>query len=333
MYIDGVLVDSASHTVAWPGDPANGYTIGNTPDVLFGAFGLRGIVDEILVWDGLALLAARAAAHALAAKSGWDGDNTGDRVERFLDAIGWPETLRDIEDGISILGPANWSAGSSALEALQAWADTEYGLFFIDKEGRIVWRSRHAPYLDTSSTVVQAAFGDAHSAAPCKYVEDGFELGRDETLIRNPVQAGRDGGVTVQVSDPVYVEKYGDRTWAAPVTQDQKDSAVRDRAAWLVARYKELGTRVRGMTISPRGDPATLWPEVLGREIGERITVNRTPLGLNSEISVAQIIEGIDHQFTPKSWTTTFRGSPVDPNVGSFLQLDVGQLDVHRLAY
>lgn len=334
LYLDGVAhTGGYTDTVAWPGNPENGYTIGNYIDTAFGDYNFDGTIDEIAVWDGVALSATDAAAHSLAAKSGWDGDDTGARVDRFLDAIGWPDTLRDLDTGISILGPANWSAGSSALSVMQGWADTEYGLFLIDTEGKVVWRSRHSPYLDSFSTTSQATYGDAHSAATLKYTD--VDLPRDEALIRNPVQAGRAGGVTVTAEDATYVEKYGDRTFAAPTTEDQLDSAVRDRAVWLVERYKELGTRLRSMSFAPRSD-TDLWPQVLGREIGERITVKRTPLGLNSEISSTQIIEGVDHQFSPKDWTTRFRGSPVDPNVGSYLILDdatYGKLDVAALAY
>ena len=90
------------------------------------------------------------------------------------------------------------------------------------------------------------------------------------------------------------------------------------------------------MRITPRRDATNLWPQVLGREIGERVTVKRTPLGLNSEIVVDQIIEGIQHQFAPKQWATTFRGSPVDPGVNDYLILDnatYGLLDTGLLAY
>jgi hypothetical protein len=110
-----------------------------------------------------------------------------------------------------------------------------------------------------------------------------------------------------------------------------------DRANWLVARFKELGTRLASMTLLPRTDPTNLWPQVLGRLIGDRITVKRTPLGLNSEISLDFIIEGVEHSFgVGPVWTTVFRGATVDPNVGNYLILDDpvhGLLDQALLAY
>ncbi len=362
LYIDGVAATTttvSSGSPSWISSPTNGYTIGNVTDIGLGDYGFgnnldgddadlaiphldfeRGTIDEIVVWDAASIAATRIAAHSLAAKSGWDGDDTGARVTRFLDAIGWPSTLRDIDTGISILGPASWSAGSSALSALQGWANTELGGFFMGKDGKLVWRSRHFPYLDSTATVSQATFGDAHSGEALTYRDEGFALPRDETLIRNPVTASRVGGVSVTVSDPALCNpvdgKYGDRTWDSPTTEDQKDSAVRDRALWLLARYKEQSSRLAKMTLVPRSNASGLWPQVLGRELGERITVKRMPLGLNSEIVSDQIIEAIEHSGSPMQWETTFTGSPVDPNVGDYLILDdatYGLLDTGVLAY
>ena len=339
IYMDGedvtTIVDTATPTF---GGATGGYGLGNTLEGA-GPSGLPltgATLDEFCVWDGKALSAERVAAHSLAAKTGWDGDDTGERVGRFLDALNWPATLRNISTGISILGPASWSAGSSALSVLQDWAATEYGMFFADPSGRLTWYSRHRPYVTAAAMTSQATFGDTHSGETLKYVADGFEMGRDETRIRNPVTASRAGGVSVTVRDTEYEEKYGTRTWASPTTQDQLDSAVRDRATWLVRRYKEIGTRVSAFQLSPRTDASDLWPQALGRAIGDRITIERTPLGTGNQISVAQIIEGVRHRFSPRSWTTSFHCSPVDPDVGNYLILDdatYGLLDTHRTAY
>lgn len=336
VYVDGVdvtdVISAGTPTWTLGASYGFGYYIGNTPDLTVGDYGFIGTLDEVAVFDS-ALSAARLAAHSLAAIDGWEGDDTGTRVGRFLDAIDWPTTLRDVDTGISILGPASWSAGTSALAVLQAWADTEIGLFYTDKDGKIVWKSRHGPLLDSTSTTSQATFGDAHSAATLKFSD--VAMPRDEALIRNPVRASRRDGVTVEAKDAAGITKYGNRAWSAPNSEDQLDSVIRDRAIWYRERFKEMRTRLRQMTLQPR-KATGLWPQVFGREIGERITVSRTPLGLNAEVSVPQIIERVEHVFTPKSWTTVFGGSPVDPNVGDYLILDdatYGLLDTGVLAY
>jgi hypothetical protein len=226
-----------------------------------------------------------------------------------------------------------WSTGATALSVMQGWADTELGLLFMSADNKVTFRSRHSPILDTASRVSQATFSD--NASP-RYVT--VDLPRDMALVRNPVTAARRDGITVTVSNTSSIANtYGPRNWAAPTSEDQKDSAVYDRANWLLARYKSLGTRLASMVLRPRTDPSNLWPQVLGRLIGDRVTVKRTPLGLNSQTSLDFIIEGIEHTFgVGPDWTTTFIGAPVDPNVGSYLVLDdntYGLLDTAELAY
>ncbi len=352
IYLDGVAETITSSTTGtgsptWP-TPLY-WAIGNYPDIQasLGSFGFgnglgpsgtiadatKGTLDEFCVWNGVALSSTQVATHATAALTGWDGDYTGSRVSRFLDAISWPASLRSIQTGISVLQAADWSAGSSALSVMQAWADTELSQFFVDRDGNIVWRSRHYPYLNSRAVTSQASFVDGHTNGT---LADNILMTRDEALIRNPVQATRAKGVSVAASDTTFVAKYGDRTWSAPGSQDQQDAVVRDRAIWLLGRYKELGTRLASLELFPRRNPATLWPLALGLDIGDRITVKRQPLGLNNVINVDQIIESVEHQGSPMSWTTKFTGSPVDPGVNTFLILDdatYGKLDTGVLAY
>ncbi len=338
-YIDGVFSHSNLNSAAWIGTVPSGYTLGNYTDTHWGAYGLRGVMDETCLWNGTALSAATIAAQALAAKSGWDNDDSGARVTRFLDAIAWPASLRNISGGISVLGPASWTAGQNALEVMFGWADTELGAFFIDTTGRIVWRNRHYPWLNSRAATPQCVFIDGNTTSPgIRYLADGFELLRDEALIRNPIQAGRVGGVTVQVKDQTYINKYGNRTWNAPSSQDRNDAVIRDRATWMLGRYKELGTRLGSMRVRPRRDPGNMFPKVLALDLGDQITVKRKPLGLNAEISTNQIIESLTHNFSAsqKDWVTTYTGSPVDASLGQYLVLDdptYGRLDSFRLAY
>lgn len=353
-YVDGVDVTVASETdtVTWTA-PTGNYTLGNYIDLAQGDFGFgttdvaavtatnpfpvkeRGTIDEFTVYNGVVLAADRIAAQAAAAL-GWDGDDTGARVSRFLDAINWPSTLRDIETGISVLQAASWSLGGSALSVLQGWADTELGQFFMARDGKLTWRSRHHPFLNTNATRSRATFGDVSSTAPIKIEDGGLVPVRDATQIRNPVSASRANGVTVVVRDDTLADgTYGDRTYQAPGTQDQKDSAVRDRAFWLLARYKQEHLRVESMRLAMRQQPA-YWSTVLDLEIGDRFTLLRTPLGIGAQINVDQIIEAIDWQFTAFDMVPTFAGSPVDPNVGNYLILDdavSGLLDTAVLGY
>jgi hypothetical protein len=92
---------------------------------------------------------------------------------------------------------------------------------------------------------------------------------------------------------------------------------------WLLNQFKQEQTRV---TISPniRSQP-TNWGTVLDLEIGDRFTVQQTPLGSGNQNVSTQIIEGIGWTFSQFDISPTFKGSAVDPNVGSCCIFDDAQ--------
>ena len=83
-------------------------------------------------------------------------------------------------------------------------------------------------------------------------------------------------------------------------------------AQGLRDRYKDPGIRVESITVDPQRDGSDLWPQVLGREISDKVTVNRTPPAGGTQISADVFIEGIDHQANAvqRSWLTSWTLSP-----------------------
>jgi hypothetical protein len=310
LYLDGVSVDTAVIDQYFS---ASYCAIGtrqlhaNDQATIGGQTFFDGEIAEVAVWDR-ELSASEVADQYAAGANAFSGEDTGARVDRVLDLVGWPSTLRDIDTGASTVGSFDLG-GQSLLEYLQALADTEAGMFLMGTDGVLIFLSRHAPYLDAVSTTSQATYGDLSSHA-LQYANDGLLPLRDEALIRNPVTAARQGGATATARDATLIEKYGDRTWSAASTLDSNDNVLVDRANWFLALYKELGTRFGDITFRPRGAPDDLWPEVLGRAIGDRVTVERTPLGLGAQVSLEQLVQRVEHAFSPTEWETRLRGTP-----------------------
>jgi hypothetical protein len=334
LYIDGVDVSSIRN----PGDPGvgvpitNGWFFGNAHTELQGSFGADyhwpGFVQDLAAFD-IALSADEVAEQAVAALDGWAGDTTGARVERMLDLVGWPTTLRDIDTGISTMSKASFALGSSLLAELGRIADTEVGLMFMDPEGRLAFWSRHRRYTEPSALTPVATFGDGHSGETFKYRNNGFTLERDEALLRNPVIASREDGTTFIASDVDMIERYGRRDWTAPNSLDEFDSAIPSRAEWFLGRFKDNAPRLK-MTVAPRAEPL-MWPIVLSLTFDDRITVKRTPLGSGTEIASDFYIESVEHSFSPTSWDATFGGSPADDT--EYFILDTSMLDTGRLGF
>ncbi|MGW3809075.1 hypothetical protein [Micromonospora sp. NPDC005113] len=87
------------------------------------------------------------------------GENSGARIHRILDSIGWSTVDRVIDGGDVTLQAT--TLADNALSELLLTADSELGEFFIDPHGRPRYRNRTAIQDNERSAVAQAKFGDA----------------------------------------------------------------------------------------------------------------------------------------------------------------------------
>jgi hypothetical protein len=133
-------------------------------------------------------------------------------------------------------------------------------------------------------------------------------LDYDETQLVNLVRISRAGGSTQTVQDATSQALYLTRTYDRSDLLLQTDADVANWAAWLVYQCKDPELRFSQITIKPRRDPNRLWPQVLGRDIGDRIRIIRRPPGGGDPISRDVFIRGIEHQIdlAKRDWTTTW---------------------------
>lgn len=265
---------------------------------------------QLPTWDELALFSTalsptQVTTLAAAAVTPWVGDVTGTRAGRILDAADWPTADRDIDAGLSVLQATGLQ--TSALEALQKVEATEQGLLFINAAGQVRFVGRtelsSAPY-----TTSQATFGDSGAELPYRDIQYTY----NDELIYNEITVTRVGGIPQTVSDATSQTAYLRRAQVLDGLLNDSDSASRDLANYRLAIYKDPLDRLTGLTVAPEKAPATLYPQVLGREIGDRLTVKRRPQGVGSAISQDANIEGITHSITPDAWVTSWNLTPAN---------------------
>ncbi len=253
----------------------------------------------------------------------------GNRITSILNSINWGEgqawVLADSSNGVlgttTILSPlggktiapgqttvqATMLTDTGALEHILSVADTENGLFFVNRAGTAVFIDRAArvsPPYNTS----QATFGDANNGVELPYADLTF----DTSPIWNEVRFQRENGAEQVVQDSVSRAQYYLRTKQQTGLLHTTDSEVNIAASWVLNRYKDPAQRVSGMVLNGTRSPTLLWPQLLGREIGDRITIRRRPPGGGAAIDQDSYIEGISQSGTPTQWTTTFRTSPAN---------------------
>lgn len=269
------------------------------------------------------------------------GEDTGARVNRILNAAGWYTSgdRRNVETGNSTVEATTF--GDTALNLMQAAADAEIGQLYVDGSGAVTFRSRHALLTDARSAMVQAVFGDL----PGTVQADGTELpyaqvtrASDDTTIANDVQATRDGGTLQEVTDAASIAKYlFPRTYARSGLLLQDDATTLNWAQWVLYVSKSGEDRFESLQVDPQADPADLWPQVLGREIGDRVQAWQRPAGAPSPVTKDCFIAGIAHSWNSvtSEWLTTWALQDAG-KYGSFLTLDnpvLGALDGNALAF
>lgn len=87
------------------------------------------------------------------------GVRTGEAIALVLDAIGWPQDLRDLDPGVTLIRWW-WEDGADAFEAIERLVASEGpgAVVYADERGRIVFRDRHHRLLRDASTTAQAHF-------------------------------------------------------------------------------------------------------------------------------------------------------------------------------
>lgn len=270
--------------------------------------GFIGTIDEAAVFLS-APSAARIAAWHSARSAPWKGDLTGARVGRLLDAAGWPAADRNIDTGTSTL--QNASLGVAALAALQAVEQTEFGALFVTAAGLVRFISRTS-LLSAPYTTSQGTFGD--SGSELEFADLSFEY--DDKLIYNEAQVSRSGGAVQTVGDTASQTKYLRRSKVVSGLLHQSDQTSLDAANWIVQHYKDPLLRVTGMRLEPSaGNESTHFPHVLGRELMDRVTINRRPQNLGAAITQDSLIQGITHTVTATEWVTRWDLSPAETQV------------------
>lgn len=255
-------------------------------------------------------------------------ETTGARINRILDSASWPAADRNVATGDSTVQATTLSG--QALSELQLTADSEIGELYVDGGGRVVFRNRRALLTDARSGTSQATFGDL-----TEFPYDDLATSTDDVTFYNQVRVTRAGGTEQMVSDATSIALFYPKTYV-PQSQPilETDTEALSYAQWLLHISSAPELRFTSLKIKPWQQPADLYPQVLGREIGDRITVVRRPPG-GGTITQDVFIRGVTHDFSDSAWTTTWTLQSA-AKYGSFLTLDnptLGVLDSNALAY
>lgn len=267
--------------------------------------------------------------------------------------------LETVAAGKSEVIPAEVSG--NLLSLINDTVAAEAGFFFANTGGGVVFRDRHSRFQHSRMSAVQAVFTDEqYSDLTVAY--DTTQIYNDARFVRETVDedlivdlgagANPDGeGVPLGVV-PVQ------RQTAPPEVQSAKavdsinangrkvypktvpvvsDGEALGRAEFWIRRYADAKQRPSAIVIKPRRNMAALFPKAAGRELLDRVQIQRTPLGIAPSETWTGLVEQLNHRITNDTWETTIGVSLIDVDEGAgFLILGnatLGKLGTGTLAY
>jgi hypothetical protein len=225
----------------------------------------------------------------------------------------------------------------NALEELQNAAQADAGLLFVEADGTITFRSRTDALRQPAQSVSQVTFSDSTLVGqiPGLPYQD-LTMVYDEATLINIAQVSRagDGAPVYEARDDASVAKYLPATYSRTDLPFAGDGDALAYAQMIVVTSAKPDLRMTELTLLPMRDPDRLFPQALGRRIGDRITVVRNPLPLAAGTPIVRecFIRGITHEGSPRAWKTTWQLSTALPT--GYMILDSllhGHLDTDRL--
>lgn len=258
------------------------------------------------------------------------GQESGSRVAALLEFADFPESMWALQTGDTTM-QADPGGNRSVLAAIQTVEQSEFGAFFMSRDGK-------ARFLDRTTV------SKLSDSPPRKYSDDtilpldtypyaNVDFAFDDQLVLNDVSITRLGGipqiVTNQESIDTYFYKSGQRTDLLM----QTDQNALDQASMLVASRKDATLRIDSMLLNLNSDiDETNTLINLSLDIYTLINITKSMPG-GSSVTRELFVQGVAHDISPTQWN--IRVYTAEPIIQAFIldSTTQGILDTNVLTY
>jgi hypothetical protein len=229
---------------------------------------------------------------------GTAGQTTAQRVQSILTMIAWPPAFTSIGTGATTC-IADPGTTRTVLDAIHTVEFTEQGAFYIDANGVATFKGRQFVY-------------DAQAASPTIFNQTGtginyagITFALDDKTIVNKATVTRTGGTAQTYSDATSIAQYFTRSITATDMLMQTDANALALATAYVDTRKETSIRIETITLDLVTPSYTAGvTAALSLDFFDTVDItNEQPGG--STIQKKLQVQGIAHNITPNTWTTT----------------------------
>lgn len=238
------------------------------------------------------------------------GQLSGTRINKILDQIGWPASMRDVDAGQTTL-LADPGTPRTALEAMQTVEISEYGSLYVNASGEFVFQDR--AFTTSSVNATPVVFND--NGTGISYFNALWLL--NDVLIYNSAQITRTGGVTQSAINQASIDKYFIHSYNQQNLLMDSDADALNYAQAYVASRAETTTRCDAITLDLyTADYDAGITAALDLEFFDPVTITTTQPGSSTLTKTLQVF-GVAHSITPNSWKTQF--TTLEPIIDGFI--------------
>jgi hypothetical protein len=224
------------------------------------------------------------------------GQDTGTRINKILDTVEFPTSMRSIDTG-NTNTQADPATRRTALAAIQNCETSEQGAFYLDPEGNAVFKNRS----DTTSSAGGSpiAFNQT-GGIPYKNLKFAF----DDKLIVNQANVTRIGGTTQTDTNATSVSTYFPHSVTFSDLVAQTDADCLDIAKIFVATRATTTIRIDEMTIDLY-DPNVPADTILNMDYFTNVLISNVQPD-NTTITKNLQIQGVSWDISPNRFIGIF---------------------------
>ena len=235
------------------------------------------------------------------------GQTTGTRIDKILDQVDFPSSMRVIDTGSTTV-QADPATTRSSLSAIQVAEFTEQGAFFVRADGEVEFKDRS----DVVGSLAPAPI-EFNQTTGIPYANLRYAF--DDKLIINNATMKRVGGNTVTASNVDSIAKYFPHGMNVENLIAQTDAQVQDIADIYVATRQETTIRIDAMTLDLL-DPSVPTDTIIGLDYFDNVKITNIQPDNSTIIKTLQV-QGLAWDITPNSMKCTV--TTLEPIVEGFI--------------
>jgi hypothetical protein len=235
------------------------------------------------------------------------GQDTGTRINKVLDTVSFPNGLRLIDTGNSLV-QADPATTRTALNTIINAEFSEQGAFYMNAEGQAVFKNRANVISSAGGTPIEF---NQTGGIPYKNLQFAF----DDKLIINQATITAIGGVAQFAEDSGSVATYFPHSVSYGDLIIQSDTDAMNIARLYVSTRSDTTIRIDAMTVDLL-DTDVPTGTMLGIDYFQNVNIsNIQPDG--STITKNLQVQGVSWEITPNKWLGTL--TTLEPIADGFL--------------